>query len=213
MTTIIKYSRNVLLIIAVQSFLFFGCNKDGTTPCQNGGYSFVVSSQYSPQQDIYQVGDTIYFTSQFPKTLVDQINNSSVNYSNSVGIQGDIGFGYLDTITHQPIAARDSFTIFSIKGSFSERPGNQNVGLNFNYFENAENYEFQAAFVCKKRGIYTIGVSDLLSEGLQGENCTNAGFNLSLANTNQHLYLHQYVLNVDTTDQELQQKVYDFRVQ
>lgn len=178
MITITKYFELGLLVSGILVIFTLGCNKSKTKPCLDIQYSFAITSEWSPQQEIYHVGDTIYLTSIFPKLLTDQVNSSVVvNYSNSVGIQGDLGIGYLDTITDQPIPARDSFQIFSLKGSFSERPGSQNVGLNFNYYENSENYEFRAAFVCRKIGIYTIGLSDLFSNGLRGENCTNAGFN------------------------------------
>jgi hypothetical protein len=45
--------------------------------------------------------------------LTDQINPTIVvDYSNSVGISGDIAIYYLDTISHQPIPAKDSFEFF-----------------------------------------------------------------------------------------------------
>jgi hypothetical protein len=211
---ITKTIKTGLLIATVQFFIFSGCKK-GTTPCASGGYSFLVTSEWSPQQEIYNVGDTIFLTSTFPKTLTDQINPSLViEYNNSVGVQGDISMYYLDTISRQPIAARDSFQLISISGSFSERPANgQKSGVNTNYIELATHYQFKGAFICKKKGIYGFGVDNLSSNGLRGKNCTNAGFNMTVTNSDKHLYFHQYALNVNPNDAYLQQKGYDFRVQ
>lgn len=87
-----------MLIIAILILLTIGCNKDGTKPCVSGGYNFAVTSEWSTQQEIYNVGDTIYLTSTFPKMLTDQVNTSMiVDYSNSVGIQGDIIINFIDT--------------------------------------------------------------------------------------------------------------------
>jgi hypothetical protein len=202
------------VILSVLIFFGQGCNKNKTKPCLNGGYSFAVTSEWSPQQEVYHVGDTIYFTSIFPKTLTDQINTSIiVDYSNSVGIQGDMSIICLDSVAQQAIAARDSFMLFSIKGNFSERPGSQDAGINFNYTEASLSYEFIGAFICKKKGIYGIGPSDLMSRGLKGDNCTNAGFMMTVTNPEKHLYLHYNALHVDTTDIDLQQRGYDFRVE
>jgi hypothetical protein len=210
------FKRGMLKSTFLIILLGFRCNKDGTKPCPNfqTAYSFVVTSEWSPQREIYYVGDTIFFTSTFPKILTDQINPSlAIDYSNSTGIGGDISIYYLDSITHQPVPAKDSFQFVSITGNFLERSINQNQGVNTNYFESSSSYQFKGAIICKRKGIYGFGVADLLSQGLRGKNCTNAGFNMTVTNTDKHLHLHQYALNINPNDAYLQQKGYDFRVQ
>jgi hypothetical protein len=217
-----RYSANIiinaikagLLILISQPFLYSSCRKNGTKPCVNGGYSFRVTSEWSPQREIYSIGDTINLMSVFPKTLTDQINPSLViDYSNSVGIQGDVTTYYLDTIINQPVAARDSFQLISIIGSFSERPGNRQAGININYFESGTNYQFKGAFVCKKRGIYAFFISNLLSNGLRGKNCTNAGFSNTLINTNKNITLFEYAMGRPPVSQYEIDRIYCFRVQ
>ena len=203
-----------LLITAIQFLLSSSCNKNNTTPYVNVAYNFAVTAQWLPQQEVYAVGDTIYLMSTFPKILNDQINASLViDYSNSVGIGGDVAISYLDTILRQAVPAKDSFSLLSITGSFLERAFNQSAGVNFNYEETSQNYSFKGALICNKKGIYGIGISDLSSNGLRGKKCTNAGFSLAVINTEKHLYLHQYALGVNINDPYLQQKGYDFRVQ
>ncbi len=100
----------------------------------------------------YIVGDTIYLTSVFSKSLVDQ------------------------------------------------------------YRETSTTYQFKGAIICKRKGIYGFSVSDLLSPGLRGKNCTKAGFAMTVINSDKHLHLHQYVLGVDPNDVMLKRIGYDFRV-
>ncbi|MEO8769421.1 MAG: hypothetical protein ABI402_05035 [Ferruginibacter sp.] len=214
MRIIIKYVEPCLLILVISSIVFQACNNDKTVPCLRGGYSFAVTSEWSPQKETYHIGDTIYFISNFPKTMTDQVNTSlSVDYSNSVGIQGDITIICLDSVAQRPVLARDSFDLFSVKGNFSELAGSQNGGIAFNYNETNLNYEFVGAFICQKKGIYGIGAGDLSSRGLRGDDCTNAGFTMTVTNSEQHLYLHYNALHVDTTDIDLRQRGYDFRVE
>ena len=149
----------------------------------------------------------------FSKTLEDQLNRSTlINYQNAVSIGGVIAFAYLDTVTRQPLPAKDCFSFNSISGNFQESPINTDLSINFRYKETPLTYEFIGGIICKKKGIYSFKVSDLLSPGLKGNNCTKATFSMFVSNTEKHLYLHQYALNIDSNSQSLQQAVYDFRV-
>lgn len=204
----------VVLITTTQLLLSSGCNKDGTRPCFRAPYSFAVTCNYSPEKEIYNIGDTIFIESIFQKTLISLLNISTVvDYSNSTGIGGGIGFGYMDTMNRKAIPARDSFELLPIVGTFSELPNIQNQSININFIETAQDYRFKAAIICKKKGIYGLGVADLYSNGIRGKNCTNAGFVITVTNPNKHLYLHQYALGVDPNDPMLQRTGYDFRVQ
>jgi hypothetical protein len=212
------YSHNILkiglLITATQFLMASGCNKDSSKPCALvTPYSFNVTSEWTPQKLVYRIGDTIILNSSFPKTLLDQVTNSNINYSNSSNIQGDLSIALYDTITHLPVAGRDSFSIVTVTGSFVERTFNQQAGINFNYKETQGFYEFRGGFICKKKGIYGIGVSDLSSNGIVGEQCKNANFSMTVTNSDKHLFLNQYALNVNPNDPELVKRGYAFRVQ
>ncbi len=210
----IKILRMVLLIATVHFLFSASCNKDKTSCLSTREtYSFNVTSEWSPQKEVYNVGDTIYLTSIFPKTLVDQINPSIVGeYKNSVGVYGYISIFYLDTVAHQPLAAKDSFDFIPIFGEFKENPINTDLGINIFFTETPSTYQFRGAIICERKGIYGFSVSDLLSRGLRGKNCTKAGFNMFVTNTEKHLYLYRYALNVDPSDPFLQQHGYAFRV-
>ena len=71
--------KKVLLITGIPFFIGASGNKNDTSPCINGGYSFAVTAAFIPQREIYNVGDTIFLTSSFPKTLLENISNHKAN--------------------------------------------------------------------------------------------------------------------------------------
>lgn len=209
----IKISITVLPLLAVQFLLFGSCNKNNTKPCLNGGYSFNATSEWFPQQKIYNVGDTIYLSSTISRKLTDQINTSLViDYSNSVGINGDLSISILDSVSRQVIPARDSFDVLATIGEFKERTSNQKSGVNFFYNETASNYQFKGSVICRKMGVYVIYVSNLLSRGLRGKNCTNASFDMIVINTDKHSSLWKNALQMVPDNMHIK-NMYCFRVQ
>jgi hypothetical protein len=211
---VINIFKSGLLITTTLIILSASCNKDKTKPCLNTVYSFQVTSVWNPQREIYQIGDTIFLDSEFPKILTDNATPvpAQIDYSNSVGIFGDIGFSYLDTVLKQPIPAKDSFGYVSIIGNFTERTINQTQGINIKYSELVAKYQFKGGIVCRKKGIYWITVDELSSNGIAGKNCTNAAFGMTVLNSNKHEYLFQNALNITPTPIVLQ-RMYCFRVQ
>lgn len=208
-TKIIKIG---LLITATQFLFANSCKKQGTSPCpQATPFNFNVTCSFTPQQEIYNVGDTIFLFSSFSKSLLNTISNQQVNYNNSVGIGGDVGIAYPDQSSLQNKPAKDSFDFISINGMFTPRPINQSQGINTKYIENSD-YSFRGGIICRKKGVYAISVDNLVSKGLNGENCTNANFNMLVTNNNKHINLYQNILGI-VLDQYSIDRIYCFRVQ
>ena len=203
-----------LLITATQFLLSSGCRKNKTTPCVFGGYSFAVTSEWNTQKEIYNVGDTIYLTSIFSKTLNDLVNPSiNINYSNSAGIGGSYAFYELDTILHQVKGAVSKFEFLPITGIISNGEIVPNEQKNILYAELTNTYSFYLKVVVKTKGIYAFFISNLSSNGIRGKNCTNAGFSNTLTNTNKNLNLFQYAMNRPPASQFEIDRIYCFRVQ
>ena len=202
-----------LLITAIQFILGASCNKNKSYPCRNIVYSFEAASLWSPQREVYNVGDTIILSSEIPKTLSDLINPVLVvDYSNAVGIGGGVGIAYLDTITRTAIPGRRYFDLVTFIGSLGERSVAPDQGPAFTYTESFNKYELRVGLICKQKGIYNFSVSDLKSPGLKGKNCTNAGFNMAVTNSIKNLLLYERVLSI-TLDADAIKRNYCFRVQ
>ena len=142
-----------LLITATLFILGSGCGKDnGSKLCRGGRYSFSATSEFSPQREVYNIGDTIFLTSTIPKILYDNVSLQNVNYSNSTGIGGDVGIALPDLLIAQNKPAKDSFEFISIRGMFVPRPINQNQGINIQYIGTTD-YNFKGGIICKKKGV------------------------------------------------------------
>ena len=211
MLTIINLKK-ASLITAMPFFIAVSCNKSDTKPCYNyTPYSFSVTSEWSPQREAYSIGDTIFLTSSFPKTLLDNISNQNIDYSNSTGIGGNIIFGRMDTVSHSGYDASSHFEVIPIIGNITPISANPEKGINSNYSESAS-YTFKMGIKLKQKGLYVMGVTDMACKGLTGKNCTNAGFNMTVTNSNKNINLFQYALGY-TPDALLLKSIYCFRVQ
>ena len=209
-----KFLTMGLLITATLFILGSGCGKNNPNEpkqCQSVDYSFSVTSEFSPQRETYNLGDTIFLNSSFPKSLVNLISNQTVDYSNSVGIGGTITYGYMDTIAQIGIDAYSKFTTLPILGSITQILNSPEKGVNSNYLE-SNMYVLKIAIKLKNKGLFVIGVGNLGSKGLIGKDCTNAGFSMTVTNTNKNLNLFQYAMGY-APDALLQKSIYCFRVQ
>lgn len=207
------FKRAALITMPLFILLSFQCNKNNSTPCVFGGLSFDVTSEWSPQKATYNIGDTIYLTSTFPKMLTDLINPAmTIDYSNSTGIGGDMGIASPDSLLKMNRPAKDSFRFVSIIGSFLERTGNQNQGINMNFIESSSSYQFKGGIICNKKGLFAISVDNLYSRGIKGKNCTNAGFTMNVINSDKHIIPYQNALDI-ILDSESLKKIYCFKVQ
>ncbi len=209
---VIKVIRIGLLITTAHFILGSSCTKNNSRPCRTG-YSFNATSIWNPETETYTVGDTIILSSEISKTLNDSINPSLViNYSNAIAIGGGIGIGYLDTITRTAFPGRQYFDLVTVIGSLGETSVAPDQGPAFIYKETFDKYELKVGLICKQKGIYGFSVSDLKSPGIRGKNCTNAGFNMTVTNSDKHILLYQYALGF-LPDADGLKRIYSFRVQ
>ena len=197
MATITKY---LTLATYMVFFIFLSsskCNKNDTY-CRSNNvlYKFKVEGIASPEKLSYNVGDTIFFTVEVPYILLDLNTNTIINYSTSVEVGGEIGFGKIDTTTQKLLPALDSFKCISFKGIFFDNGRIEKSGLNFSCIKLDSTYLFSGATICKKSGIYVFSLGDLGSVGLIGLNCTRAIFLSSLKIENRNFELYEEKLGV-----------------
>lgn len=210
-----SFIKKVGVISLLSTLMSSTCNKNSTTPCPNlqTMYSFLSTAEWINEREVYNVGDTLYLFSSFPKTLNDQINTSlNIDYSNSSGIVGIIGIVLLDSIQQKFISAKDSFSFVPITGSFTDGTINQDRVKGITYSEELSQYKFHGGLICLKRGVYEIDVDNLYSAGIRGTRCTSAGFSMEITNPNKHINLFENAIGQPPTLQR-QKIMYCFRVQ
>ena len=202
-----------LLILASQVLFSTGCNKDKPRVCSEG-YSFRITSEWLPQKQTYNVGDTLYLTSSFPATLTDQVNTSmTIDYRNSVGIGGSYIFYELDSVYRKVNGAVSKFNFLVVDGSISNGiivPDEQKV---ISYNELNGMYSFTLKVIPKVRGLFAFSISDLPSRGIRGKSCTNANFYNTLVNINKNIQLFEKAMGRPPASQFETDKIYCFRVE
>jgi hypothetical protein len=126
------------------------------------------------------MGDTIRISSVFPKILQDRVNPTLIiDYSNSLGIGGNIIVYILDSVLHQVIEAVNDFDFKISIGAIQNSAQPLRVKDIF-YNEMPSTYSFSLNIITKQKGICALYISDLYSKDLQGKDCTNAGFSIHL---------------------------------
>ena len=203
-----------LFFTAIQFLLSSSCNKNGTSPCVNGGYSIAINSEWSPQNQVYSIGDSICLNSNFSKTIADLINpTSQIDYSNSVGIGGNLTIYSLDTVNHVPLGGISKFNFVVGSGNISPGTIVPEEVINILYAELPNSYSFSLNVIARQKGIFVFFVSDLSSNGLRGKNCTNAGFINTLSNTERGVGLFEYAMARPPASQFEIERMYCFRVE
>lgn len=205
--------KKALLITAMPFFIAATCNKNDTTPCMNTAYSFAVTSEWSLQREVYNIGDTIFINSSFSKILTDLIGNFSVNYSNAKSIGGNLFIHEMDSIQHIVLDAVPKFNFIQQVGIASNNTQQPNRTKDIMYLESSSAYSFKMGIIPQKKGLYAIFISNLNSDGIIGKNCTNAGFANTLTNSNKNINLFQYAMNRPPASQYEMDRIYCFRVQ
>ena len=205
----------VILITISQLIIGSSCRKNGTS-CNStqAAYSFRVTSEWSPQKVVYSIGDTITLFSSFPKTLQNFLGTSSlIDFSNSTGIGGSYAFYELDSSQNKVKGAVMKLEFIPLVGDV--RPGiivpDDQKSISYQELPNA--YQFKLKIVLRSKGIYAFFISDLLSRGINGKNCTEAGFTNIVSNTDKNLSLFQYAMNRPPASQYEVDRIYCFRVQ
>ncbi|MEO7044033.1 MAG: hypothetical protein ABI091_01910 [Ferruginibacter sp.] len=182
--------KNTLAKLILLSTLVInsGCPK----PCIQSNLSFIVNSQFNPDNDSIHVGDTIYLESSFSTQLIDQSTGRIIDYSNSKGIGSTLAVSSLpigDSISKDAVF---DFDYISVNGKiYNDRSIPRPDGVQqVSYEETNGDYILKVGLIAKKKGNYILGIGDGLSNGRKNSNnCEKASFNNTLSNTDQHFYL------------------------
>lgn len=204
-----------LLFLGVVLVSSATCKKNETSCLSTQAtYSFITTSEWSPQAQVINRGDTLALISKLSKILQDQVNPSlTVDYSNSTGIGGNITVFKFDTILNQLVDAVSSFDFFSRVGTHNNSIDKPNRIINVVYAETSTQYILDLGVRAKERGIYAFYISNLASRGIRDKNCTKAGFSNTLTNTNKNINLFEYAMNRPPASQFEIDRIYCFRVQ
>jgi hypothetical protein len=159
------------IIALVLLLMAFRCHQD--YPCASQSYVFGVDGHFAPASASVTTGDTVLFESSFSKVIYDSVTSGTINYNGSKGIEGSLEVYRIDTVHHR--FSTDSFSVrfVPLEGTFSSGSG---TAQRFLFGEDPSAYQARVGLLISTPGIYVVHASDLISNGLQGQDCGSASF-------------------------------------
>lgn len=182
----IKLSYFALAICS--TILLNGCGKKF---CANTTFNFRGSVKAYPDKDSIHINDTIWIELNTPTKLKDLTTGQMIDYSGAGNLGTAVTFYRLNggTISDPGvIPAANDFNIVIKEGSLVNNPQLERV-REFLFIEENNLYKFKIGVLPKKRGLYSLGVSNAANVYRNSDECTKASFEMPFENTNQHLYL------------------------
>lgn len=176
-------------VLALVVLINSGCPR----PCIDAHYAFSIQSQFTPDKDSINIGDTIFLTSATPIKMKDTNSGSEINYSNAKNFGSNL---YVVKLLSNSTAINDAvfdFDYFSIKGRVYNDTSipSPNRVQQLSYQESNSSYEVKIGIIPRNKGIYFLSVGNGLSTGRsKNRNCEKAEINITLNNTNQHFYFY-----------------------
>ncbi len=179
----------IVVIIYILS-VYASCNKHGD--CITKTYSFATGIKTYPDTDSLNINDTIWLDFSSPTRLVDLGTSNMIDYSQA-SLSMSIDFlEFTGGSVSNPgvIPAVNAFDYKIIYGTFI--PDNLSADKNKDYkvLEISGEYKFKLGIIPKRTGIFSFIPIDANNVFRNNDPCTKAGFSISFANTNQHLYFY-----------------------
>ncbi|GAA4336064.1 hypothetical protein [Flaviaesturariibacter amylovorans] len=186
----------------------FRCSRTPDCP-PDSGYAFRVASSWEPGLPGYRVGDTLWFTSRFPKALFDERSRQVVVYSEAQ-VRMALQVYRLDTVRqrHEPAAAE--FRYVTVIGTLPDSFATDQRGFRFR--EDSSGYALRVGLVTQRPGLYAIMATQITSAGRAGLACTFATFSNRLSNPDRFVSLYRNAMGA-AAQPDVDERLFAFRVE
>ncbi len=168
-----KQTQIFLLLIVAISAIFLGCpGKD----CNDEGYieyNFQLPFSVSPQQDTFQVGDTIWVIADFSDEVLD-LNSGEKYLLEDFSFNSELGNAKIDTTPFLSSGWFDDLTFFGETGKFTRYSYSTGGIANFfEYVYTDHRYKVKMGIVPIQTGLFLIVLhSKIFEETYFGLNLT-----------------------------------------
>ena len=161
--------------------------------CSQKIYSFSVPARAYQDRDSININDTIWIEFNELTTFKDDQTGQNVDFSNAA----NLGFGLTfdkfvgGSITNPgTVGAVSDFSSILIYGTELTSLLPDRI-KSFGFLEEAGRYKFKIGLVAKKEGFFSVSISNAANVYRRNDGCSKAGFSITFANTNQHLYFYE----------------------
>ncbi len=183
--------RFLFAISCIVLFSSTTCRKIG---CAENIYNFEAKAQIVNDCDSINLGDTIWLKITCPVSQPDSHTGQVITYKNTANLGTAIGVGEL--VQPSGKEAANDFVYLLSKGKPVNNP-NTNAIREYLFNETSSNYEFMLGIIPKRKGIFSIGLSNAANVYRNDDKCTKANYRIYFADTDQHLYLIKQIFGVD----------------
>lgn len=182
--------------------------------CSQKDFSFAATTSAYQDLDSININDTIWIELDHPTIFRDVQSGVYVEFSNAVNLGFGLTFdkfigGSINNPGTTPAVSGFSTILFRGTELISLQPDRIK---SFNFLEEAGRYKFKIGVVPKTTGIFSVSVSNAANVYRRNDGCTKAGFSITFANTNQHLYFYEQNRPGYTPSQYERTHMYCFKV-
>ena len=188
----INLSRLLVLVTILRFAVYANCNKK--TFCSQQLYSFSINIQTVPDLDSVHINDTIWFTSNSPVNLIDNMSQTVINFSGASNLGTVTQFLKFigGSVTDPGVTpAANNFDVVLINGVVVTNPINPEKNREFRFEQSQNRYLFKLGVIPKFLGTYSIAITDAANVYRAENECDKANFSITFSNTNQHLYFYE----------------------
>ena len=182
--------------------------------CTQQVYSFSTTARAYQDRDSININDTIWVEFNEPTTFMDDQTGQNINFSNAA----NLGFGltfdkFVGGSISNPgtIAAVSNFSTILIYGTELTSLLPDRI-KSYGFLEETGRYKFKIGIVTKQKGVFSISISNAANVYRRNDGCPKAGFSITFANTNQHMYYYEQNRPGYTPSQYEQTHMYCFKV-
>jgi hypothetical protein len=161
--------------------------------CVDENYSFAINNSFYPDKDTISIGDTIWMEVDAPTTNMDLMRQQPVDYSGAANLGTAISFLKLlpgSIEMSNAIESAHDFKLVLVEGRQVDNPFVNKV-REFLFTERDAHYHFKLGMIPTSSGDFIIDASNSAGTYRKQNKCTKAGFEITISNTDQHLYIYQ----------------------
>ena len=183
------------IVILFLTLTILSANTCKKLDCANTVYSFEAKARIINAADSVNIGDTIWLEITCPVSQIDLATGQRVEYRNAGNFGTAIGLGELVSPT-MPVYAANDFNYVLKKGVSVNNPDVTSI-REYSFAESSTMYELLLGMVPKRKGVFSISLSNAANVYRNNDKCTKASYAIYYANTDKHLYYIKQIFGTE----------------
>lgn len=189
-------ATKIKIILSLVIVHMLSCYTTCKRNCHVQSFSFAITNKIYPDKDSIYVGDSIWMEVDVPTKLLELNSDQEIDYSSAANLGSAIQFlklGKGNAHTSNATYAAADFKAHLVIGQSVDNSKTPFAAWvkDFLFDEVNGRYRFKVAFIPQAKGDYMIAPGNSLGTFRKHNKCEKAGFDITIADTDQHLYIYQ----------------------